>query len=250
MQRYFVAEKQWDDQTLTIGGDDYHHIANVMRMKPDDHVICNHPDGVAYLCLINKIDEQMIHLTRLEALDNQVELPINLTLIHGLPKGDKLEWVVQKATELGVHSIIPLNSARSIVKWDLKKQQKKVERLQKIAKEASEQSHRTVQPIVHLPHTMKQLLSSDQIFDHKFVAYEETARTVKAEKLHTHLEQIKPGQSVVIAIGPEGGFTETEIEQFYEADFQPIRLGPRILRTETAPLYFLSALSYLLEEMD
>lgn len=250
MQRYFVAEEQWDDQKLTIIGDDYHHIANVMRMKPDDHVICNHPNGVAYLCLIKKIDDQMIYLTKLESLDNQVELPINLTLAHGLPKGDKLEWIVQKATELGVHAVIPLNSARSIVKWDLKKQQKKVERLQKIAKEASEQSHRTIQPAVHLPHTMKQLLLSDQHFDHKFVAYEETTRTVKTKKLHTYLEKIKPGQSVVIAIGPEGGFTETEIEQFYKAGFQPIRLGPRILRTETAPLYFLSTLSYLLEEMN
>ena len=250
MQRYFVNEAYWEENELTIVGDDYHHIANVMRMKPGDQIICNHPSGHAYLCLIDQIDDQQVYLSQLEHLNDQVELPIHITLIQGLPKGDKLEWIVQKSTELGVDSIIPFNSARSIVKWDGKKQRKKVERLQKIAKEAAEQSHRTTLPTVELPHSIKQLLTSMENFEHKFIAYEETTRTVSTKKLQTYFAQIKPGQSVAIAVGPEGGFTEKEMEQFYDANFQPIRLGPRILRTETAPIYFLYTLSYLLEESD
>lgn len=250
MQRYFVDQKNWFKPHVNINGDDYHHIVNVMRMKPGDEVICNHPDGDAYQCSIDKISDRNIQLLILDKLKNQVELPVNVTLIQGLPKGDKLEWIVQKATELGVQTIIPLECKRSIVKWDHKKSLKKSQRLQRIAKEASEQSHRTLQPAIETPYSLKQLISADQLFDHKFVAYEETTRRVKTKKLNHYLEQIKPGESIGVVIGPEGGLTEPEIAQLVQSGFQPIRLGPRILRAETAPLYLMSALSYYFEETE
>lgn len=250
MQRYMVEQRNWSKQDLYIDGDDYHHIVNVMRMKPGDQVICNHPSGKAYQCTIEEIDDQHVRLVILKELTNQTELPVHVTLMQGLPKGDKLEWVVQKATELGAETIIPLACERSIVKWDDKKIPKKVERLQKIAKEASEQSHRTVQPTVDAPVSIKQLTSQSSSYDHKFVAYEETTRELKTNKLESYLAEIKPGASIGIVIGPEGGLTDSEIERLYQADYQPIRLGPRILRTETAPLYFMSVLSYLFEETE
>lgn len=248
LQRYFVDREYWLDEQVVIKGDDYHHIVNVMRMKVGDEVICNHPDKEAYLCSIDRIDQQAIYLNKINHMTNQVELPVDITLIQGLPKGDKLEWIVQKSTELGVKKIIPLNTARSVVKWDAKKQAKKIERLKKIAKEASEQSHRTDQPIIESLMTIKQLSAQIEEFDHLFVAYEETTRQIKTDKLYTYLEDIKPGQSVAIVIGPEGGLTEKEIAQLYAAQFKAVRLGPRILRTETAPLYFLSVMSLLFEE--
>src|SRR5699024_3606618 len=174
MQRYMVEQKNWSKQHLYINGDDYHHIVNVMRMERGDEVICNHPNRKAYQCAIEEIDDQRVRLVILKELEDQVELPVRVTLLQGLPKGDKLEWVVQKTTELGVETIIPLICERSIVKWDDKKKRKKVERLQKIAKEASEQSHQTAQPIVEAPVSIKQLTSQSPAFDHKFVAYEET----------------------------------------------------------------------------
>ncbi|WP_440895890.1 16S rRNA (uracil(1498)-N(3))-methyltransferase [Amphibacillus sp. Q70] len=250
MQRYFVEPNNWFEQHVKIDSDDYHHIVHVMRMKLGDEVICNHPSGEAYRCLIEEISNGNVQLLILDKLKNQVELPVNVTLIQGLPKGDKLEWVVQKTTELGVKRIIPLACDRSIVKWDDKKSVKKIQRLQKIAKEASEQAHRTVQPVIETPYSLKQLISADQSFDHKFVAYEETTRKAETQKISYYLEHIEPDQSIAIVIGPEGGLTETEIDQLYQSDFKPIRLGPRILRTETAPLYALSALSYYFEETE
>lgn len=250
MQRYMVEQKNWSKQDLYIDGNDYHHIVNVMRMEPGDEVICNHPKGRAYLCAIDDMNDQNVRLTILQELEDQTELPVRVTLMQGLPKGDKLDWVVQKTTELGVATIIPLICERSIVKWDEKKQRKKVGRLIKIAKEASEQSHRSIQPTVENPVSIKQLLSSGRSFDHKFVAYEETTRKLKTNKLESYLNKIKPGQSIGIVIGPEGGLTEKEIEHLYQFDYHPVRLGPRILRTETAPLYLMSILSYLFEESD
>lgn len=248
MQRYFVDQENWLDESVKIDGDDYHHIVNVMRMKSGDKVICNHQNGTGYLCSIDSITDQTVELQIIEKLEKQVELPIQVTLIQGLAKGDKLEWIVQKSTELGVDRLIPLQSKRAVVKWDQKKQAKKIERLQRIAKEAAEQSHRTSQPIVTQMHSVKQLISSEQSFDHKFVAYEEATRQMSTNRLNHYLEEIKPGQSVAIVIGPEGGFASSEVEFLMENNYLPIRLGARILRTETASLYFLSALSYLFEE--
>lgn len=248
MQRYFVEEKNWSEQQVNIDDDDYHHIVNVMRMQPGDEVICNHPNGHAYQCSIEKIGDGNVQLLILNKLKDQVELPVNVTLIQGLPKGDKLEWIVQKATELGVSTIIPLESKRSIVKWDHKKSSKKIQRLQKIAKEAAEQSHRTIQPTIEFPQSLKQIISVSQSFDHKFVAYEETAREVKTRSIEHYLKEVQAGQSIGIVIGPEGGIAKEEIDQLYKSGFEPVRLGPRILRTETAPLYLLSVLSYFFEE--
>lgn len=249
MQYYFVEKDQWQGEHVTITGDDYHHLVNVMRKKVDDQVICSHPDGKQAICQITAVDEH-VTLRIVDYLDAQTELPIDVTIVQGLPKGDKLDCIVQKATELGARSFVPFNAVRSIVKWDQKKEGKKLARLQKIVKEASEQSHRQILPEIHSVQTLMNIVELSQGYDHLFMAYEETARELQSNKLSHHFEKIQPGDRVLIVIGPEGGLDEKEVHALYEAQFQAIRLGPRILRTETAPLYLLSALSYYFEETE
>lgn len=249
MQYYFVDKNQWQGDQVTITGDDYHHIVNVMRKKVDDHVICSHPEGKQAICQITAVDDD-VTLRIIDYLDATTELPIDVTIVQGLPKGDKLDWIVQKATELGARSFVPFNAVRSIVKWDKKKEGKKLDRLRKIVKEASEQSHRQILPEIHSVQTLANVVELSQGYDHLFMAYEETTRELASAKLSHRFKRIQPGDRVLIVIGPEGGLDEKEVRAFYEANFQAIRIGPRILRTETAPLYLLSALSYYFEETE
>lgn len=175
------------------------------------------------------------------------EMQVNVTIACGLPKGDKLDLIVQKGTELGMKSIIPFEAERSIVKWDVKKGSKKVERLQKIAKEAAEQCHRTVIPEVLSPMTFKQLLQESRHYDIRFFADEEDAKGSDPNKIADRLKNVYHKQTVLVVFGPEGGLSRKEAEEMSAAGFLSVSLGPRILRTETAPLYFLSAMSYEFE---
>ncbi|WP_019242648.1 MULTISPECIES: 16S rRNA (uracil(1498)-N(3))-methyltransferase [Bacillus] len=249
MQRYFVANEQVNDRQIKIVGSDCHHISNVLRMGPGEKVVCVVEDGRSALVKIENIDNEQIECSVIEWMDEEKELPVKVTIVSGLPKGDKLEYIVQKGTELGAFSFIPLVADRSIVKWDVKKTSKKVERLQKIAKEAAEQSHRTFVPTVQSPLNVKQLIDLAENYDYLLIAYEEEAKKNESSVLSQTLQGIKPGASLLVVFGPEGGLTESEVERMIAAGFVACGLGPRILRTETAPLYVLSAVSYHLELM-
>ncbi|WP_058307405.1 16S rRNA (uracil(1498)-N(3))-methyltransferase [Gracilibacillus massiliensis] len=249
MQRYFINSDHWNDQNVQIVEDDYHHIVNVMRMSKEDKLIANRDDGKSAICEIDTISEDVVEAKVIEWLEETTELPIAITIAHGLPKGDKWEFILQKGTELGASHFIPFQAERSVVKWEPKKVQKKLPRWQKIVKEASEQAHRTRIPAVDTVLSTSKLISKSANYDWKFFAYEETTRGESSQKLHDYLSQIKLGQSVIVCVGPEGGFTEKEAVELRQAGFESIRLGPRILRTETAPLYVLANLSYYFEEM-
>nr|WP_318539015.1 16S rRNA (uracil(1498)-N(3))-methyltransferase [Terribacillus saccharophilus] len=184
----------------------------------------------------------------LEKVDMNTEMPVSVTIAQGLPKGDKLEWIVQKGTELGASAFVPFQVARSVVKWDEKKKDKKRQRLEKIAKEAAEQSSRLIIPAIEDVQSFQMSLDSDDTYKHKLFAYEEAAKGFKAEPLRSVFQHISPSDNVLVVIGPEGGFSESEANALQNAGFAPIRLGPRILRTETAPLYMLASLSYHFEE--
>ncbi len=123
MQRYFVPSHQWSEQNLVIKGDDYHHIVNVMRMKEGHSIICV-TNGVSYVCEVHDIQDQTVECLIIKKLNENQELPVKVTLAQGLPKGDKLDLIVQKSTELGLEHFIPLQMDRTIVKWDHKKEQK------------------------------------------------------------------------------------------------------------------------------
>ncbi|GAA0457473.1 16S rRNA (uracil(1498)-N(3))-methyltransferase [Alkalibacillus silvisoli] len=253
MQRYFIPENQWQlpNDRLIIKNDDYHHIVNVMRMQIDDEFICCDPSEQSYLVKIVEIvdSDKTIHGEIVKPLDEQNELPVNVTIAYGLPKGDKLDLVVQKGTELGMRELIPLKMDRSVVKWDEKKADKKIQRLQKIAKEAGEQSHRQTVPSIGSLQNLRSLLQ-DRTFDQIMVASEYEAKSLENKDnsfAHT-IEHFNEGDDVLVIVGPEGGISEAELQLCQEEDVTPIRLGPRILRSETAPLYILSALSFYLEE--
>ncbi|MBM6619246.1 16S rRNA (uracil(1498)-N(3))-methyltransferase [Bacillus suaedaesalsae] len=247
MQRYFLSNSQFQDDTITIGGEDAHHIARVMRMEEGSQVYCCNEEGKTAVAEITNFTNEAVTLHIVKWIEESKELPIQVSIASGLPKGDKLELIIQKATELGAHRFVPFNAARSIVKWDEKKGIKKVERWGKIAKEAAEQSHRSVVPTILKPVSFDFLLKESKNYDYKIVAYEEVAKTGEMSRFANVLTNMKPGESILVAFGPEGGLTEKEIVLLEEYGFIACGLGPRILRTETAPLYVLSAISYHFE---
>jgi 16S rRNA (uracil1498-N3)-methyltransferase len=246
VQRYFVKHRA-NDHHFLISGEDHHHIIKVMRMEIDDNIICVQPDGKAAVCKIVKITDEQVVADVVQWMDEKTEFPISVTIASGLPKGDKLEWIIQKGTELGAHEFLPFAAKRSIVKWDEKKAAKKIERWQKIAKEAAEQSHRSYLPEVDIPVSFKALIEKGKYFNYKLVAYEEESRNGETSTFSSTLQRMKKGESLLLVFGPEGGLTEEEIQTLKDHDFRICGLGPRILRTETAPLYALSAISYHFE---
>ncbi|MDZ5470933.1 16S rRNA (uracil(1498)-N(3))-methyltransferase (plasmid) [Bacillus sp. 31A1R] len=247
MQRYFVDEAV--DNHFYISGDDRHHIVKVMRLKVDDQIICANSSGNSAICVIEEITDENVVAKVVKWEEGSVELPVKVTIVSGLPKGDKLEWVIQKGTELGASRFIPFTAARSVVKWDEKKAAKKVERWEKIAKEAAEQSHRRELPEVWSPVNLKKLIELSKSYDNRLIAFEEDAKTGESSVLAKTLAKVEKGQSLLFVFGPEGGLTEEEVALMRESGFETCGLGPRILRTETAPLYALSAVSYHFELM-
>lgn len=247
MQRYFIKEENWIGNTITIDGEDAKHIAVVMRMNIDDQIICVHPEQFAAKCTIVSIEKNEVIVEMIEELTQNSELPVQITIASGLPKGDKLEYVFQKGTELGAYEFIPVKMERSIVKWDQKKGKKKLERWHKITKEAAEQSHRHYIPQIQEPKTIQQLVDDSEDYTYKLVAFEEEANQLDKSEFTKVVSSLKKGDSLLIVFGPEGGLSPKEIKTLQAAHFKICGLGPRILRTETAPLYTLSAISYAVE---
>lgn len=249
MQRYFVPSHQFNGDRVTVIGDDFHHIVKVMRMQAGDEIVTVFDHSKTALVRIENITTEQVTGTVIEWIEETKELPVSVTIVSGLPKGDKLEYIVQKGTELGAFRFVPFIADRSIVKWDMKKASKKIERLQKISKEAAEQSHRTHVPHIEMPVKLQGLLHRAKEYNVLLVAFEEEAKQNENSALSKSLQALKPGDSVMIVFGPEGGLTESEVQALVDAGFVACGLGPRILRTETAPLYALSAVSYQLELM-
>lgn len=245
MQRYFL-NGVITDKYISIT-EHYHHMIHVMRMKVDDQCYVVDTQANCYLVKIDAINKGSVMVSCLEKIDRAVELPVHVTIAFGLPKGDKIEWLIQKATELGAYQFIPFDSQFSVVKWDSKKSDKKVQRLQTIAKEASEQSHRVVVPQVNTLIAFKQLLEESKQFHYVIVAYEESAKLQEHTQFKTILKQLKPGDNILIVFGSEGGLSSGEVKQLIEYGAVCVGLGHRIMRAETAPLYALSAISYELE---
>ncbi|TYR82359.1 16S rRNA (uracil(1498)-N(3))-methyltransferase [Priestia megaterium] len=249
MQRYFLPNDQFDDNKVKINQDDAHHMIRVMRMTVGNRIICCNENGQAALCEIENISANEVEASIIEWISEKKELPVSVTIVNGLPKGDKLELIIQKGTELGASKFIPFIAARSVVKWDAKKGAKKLERWNKIAKEAAEQSHRTIVPVVHTPVSLKQLAELEKEYTYKIVAYEEEAKQGETSNLHRNLSSLQAGDSILVVVGPEGGLTEQEVSFLHEHGFTMCGFGPRILRAETAPMYVLSAISYQTELM-
>lgn len=249
MQRYFLNENAEQHQRFFItDSNDIHHIKSVMRQIVGDELIINFIDAQTYRCKIIAIEPQQITVETVEQLDIQTELPFNITICSGLIKGDKYEWLLQKATELGATSFVTTQMDRSVVKLNEQKAAKKVDRWQKIVKEAAEQSYRQVIPQVKFVSNLHEIYDMISQYDCVLMAYEAAAKENERALFKQQLRQLNRGSHVLLLFGPEGGFSDDEIALF-ENVAKSVGLGPRILRAETAPLYALSAISYEIELM-
>ena len=241
----FLADRSWvQGDKIRLEGSDVNHMKNVLRMKEGEEVQVSDGTGNAYLCQIEGYEGDQAVLKIREKTEKDTELPSKIWLFQGLPKGDKMELIVQKAVELGVYGIVPFAAKRSVVRLDEKKAGKKQIRWQAIAKGAAEQSGRGLIPEVEIVKTYAEALEFAKELDVILVPYE-LEEGMKATM--SIIEAIRPGQSVGIFIGPEGGFEEQEIGQARNAGAVPVTLGRRILRTETAGITTLSILMYHLE---
>ena len=240
----FVNENQIGDENITIEGSDVNHIKNVLRMREGDTLLVSE-NGTSHLCEITSLsgDAAVVKITE-EDYQN-TELPVKIYLFQGLPKSDKMELIIQKAVELGVYEVVPVVTKRAVVKLDAKKEASKLKRWQAIAEGAAKQSGRMMVPKISEVKTFGEALQMAQELDVNIIPYE-CARGMEGTR--ETFSGIKPGMSVGIFIGPEGGFEESEVEKAQAFDVKPVTLGKRILRTETAGLTTLSILMYLLEE--
>lgn len=238
MQRYFINQENVEGDIIWIDAYNHKHMKQVMRYRNGDCVVCLLPEHHTYLYEIVDIEKGI--LKRKEEIIEDHELDVDVTLIYGLPKNDKFEFVLQKATELGVKRVVPFLSKRSIIKTDQKTFHKKYERYHKILKEASEQSYRQMIPELVDLVTIQEI--PQYLSDINLVAYEESSKQGEHSSFYSALNQ--DYQSLTIIVGPEGGFEQSEIDKMKAMGVKECSLGKRILRSETAPLYMLSVIGY------
>ncbi len=232
MHNFFVNENQKQNNRYFINGTDFNHIKNVLRMNVGDTFLVSEK-GMSSLCEIESFEEDTVIVKILEENYNDTSLPIKIYLFQGLPKGDKMELIIQKTVELGVHEIIPVEMNRCVVKIEEKKKKNKLARWQAISESAAKQSKCNKIPEIEEILTYKQALEKAKELDLLLVPYESKNGM---EDTKTALNEIKSGMRVGILIGPEGGFDEKEIAQAFENGGKVISLGKRILRTETAAI--------------
>ena len=230
MFNFFVEPSARIGDSFRIGGADYNHICNVLRMQQGDTFLVS-CEGTSCLCCFDCADDDAVLARIIDENYQNTELPVSFYLFQGLPKGDKLELIIQKTVELGVAGIIPVEMSRCVVKLDGKKKKSRQERWQSIAESAAKQSKRSIIPEVFEVMTYKQAMARAAEMDLFWVPYE-NERGMEATR--DALAKITPGMSVGILVGPEGGFDPHEIEQAREIGADIISLGKRILRAETA----------------
>ncbi|MDE6916439.1 MAG: 16S rRNA (uracil(1498)-N(3))-methyltransferase [Lachnospiraceae bacterium] len=234
-----------------ITGDDVNHIKNVIRLRPGDEIsISNGVDGREYRCGIEQITDCEVVCTLRFIKEDGVELPAKVVLFQGLPKGDKMEFLIQKMVELGVYEIVPVAMKRCVVKLDAKKAKAKTARWQGVAQAAAKQSRRAVVPQVRGVMDFCEALEYAAGMDVRIVPYE-MADTLDGasgmEGTRQVIDGLRPGQTVAVFIGPEGGFEESEIQAAMDRGMKPVTLGRRILRTETAGMTVMAWVAYRLE---
>ena len=236
MFNFFAKENQRQNDKYFISGTDFNHIKNVLRMVVGDTFLVSE-NGISNLCEIESLENDFVVARIIEENYNDTNLPIKIHLFQGLPKGDKMELIIQKTVELGVESIIPVEMNRCVVKIDDKKKKSKQQRWQAISESAAKQSKRTVIPTVFDITSYKNALKMAEEMDLFIVPYESKEGMESTKKA---LLQMKKGMKVGILIGPEGGFDEKEIDLAQEMGGIIVSLGKRILRTETAAITALS----------
>lgn len=246
MDRFFVDKKNinLENNTCIIEGEDVKHISKVLRCRIGEELeVCDNNNN-EYICEITNIDKNQVELNILEKVDIQRESDLKIKVYQGLPKGPKMEMILQKLTEVGVDEIILVQTKRTVVKVDDKKEDKKLERWERIIYEAAKQSKRGKIPTLRGVLTFKEALADMKENDFNIAPYEnEKTKSIKQAIKGVNINNIG------IFVGPEGGFEETEIEAIEDIGGQSVSLGPRILRTETASLVASSIVLYELSDL-
>ncbi len=242
MANFYITKSMINENTATITGEEAKHIGKVLRMKKGDAVTLCDGEGTFYEAVLTAFDEKCVTAEISSFRQAETEPKVKITLYQGVPKNPKLETIVQKATEVGVVKIVPVDTTRAVAKLDKKE---KLERLRKIALEAAKQSKRGIVPEVGDVLSYKNAVIEAAKSDLSLIPYEEEKETSLKKALLG-----SAAKSVSIMIGPEGGFDKDEISYAIQNGVTPVTLGKRILRTETAGLVVSSAVLYELNEME
>ena len=248
MSKFFVRSEKIKDSEILIDTEDVNHIKNVLRKNiGDDIIVCDYEKKINYNCKIKEISKRDIICEIISQRESESESNIKIDIFQGLPKADKMELIIQKGTELGVNSFIPVVFKRSVVKIDEKDKSKKIERWQKISEVAAKQSGRDMIPLIKNIENVKNICKLFENYDIVLVAYENENQNSLKEALKS---LNKPEVKIAIIIGPEGGIDESEIELFKDAGAKIVTLGKRILRTETVCLAITAIINYELESTE
>lgn len=235
LPRFFEPQPLAAGSTIELCDSTVQHVSRALRMRPDDQIVLFNGDGSEYLATLQSVEKRKVSAHIKEQHLPTVESALDIRIGQSLSRGERMDYAVQKSTEMGVRQITPLFSERCEVKLAAERQEKRVQHWQQIAISACEQSGRVCPPVINAPQTLKNWLE----------AQDAEARFVLHHHSEQPLQQIEPPGSVALLIGPEGGLTEAEVELAREYGFKPLALGPRVMRTETAPVAALAILHYL-----
>lgn len=246
MDRFFTPKNNinLEQNTCIIDGEDVKHISRVLRCKENDKLEVCDMDNNEYICEIREINKDNILLDIIEKVNIKRESSLKVKLYQGMPKGTKMELILQKLTEIGVDEIVLVQTKRSVTKIDNKKEDKKIERWERIIYEAAKQSKRGKIPTLRGVLTFKEALEDMKNNDLNLCPYE-NERTISIKEC---LKDVS-ADTIGIFVGPEGGFEEDEIEKIQDIDGKVVSLGPRILRTETASVVASSIVLYELSDL-
>ena len=249
MHRFFVDTHQINSiqNRIIIENEDVKHISRVLRLKEKDKVEICDGENTEYICEIQSIDKNSVLLSIIDKKQSIKEPSIKTVLYQGVPKGDKMSFIIQKTVELGITEIIPVEMKRTVVQFGDRDKQNKIDRWKKIALEAAKQSKRGIIPAVHSPLNFGQALEHSKKNQLNIMPYEnENKKGFRAVMESLNKDNI---DNIGIWIGPEGGLDEEEVAKAINNKIHLITLGPRILRTETAGFTTLSLIMYELGDL-
>ena len=244
MSVFFINKNQLKENKIRITGELLKHLRDSLRIKKGEMIFCVDEEGTKYAVLATYTGQDLFVGEIIETTSKQKESAIYIHLVQAVPKGPKLDFIIQKTTELGINAITPVISDRSVVRIEKDRAEEKLRRWKKIAIEAAQQSNRLDVPDMAPPVSFHDYMASFKKGDLNLLLYEGEKKTGIKEVLRGAQEAISGVKTIILLIGPEGGFSQEEVETAVEAGFTPVSLGDLILRTETAPIAALSILRY------
>ncbi|HOR86098.1 MAG TPA: 16S rRNA (uracil(1498)-N(3))-methyltransferase [Bacillota bacterium] len=245
MHRFFVRKQNIHENGIIVEGEDVQHISKVLRLQIGDKIILCDREGIDYIAAIEGMDKYSVRTIITDRKESKGEPDISVVLYQGMPKSTKMDTIIQKCTEMGIKRIVPVYTARTVIRFESEKdKEKKVERWTRIAEEAAKQSGRGIIPLIGMPVTLTEAIKDSSKLDRVIIPYElEDSLSIREVLCKGK------GSSIGFFIGPEGGFDFEEVEKAREAGAVSVTLGSRILRTETAGIVVLTSIMYEYDQM-